>query len=169
MSHPPPYGAHPSVHTQIVTQPHRSSTAHLVIAWVVTVLSVGYTLPWAIAATRNKTNTASVAAVNILLGWSVIGWVVALVMSLTSEPQPTIYLNTAVFTQPQVPYGPPAGAAALPPRGQAPYALPPHAAGHQPPTWSAGYQQDEPTAILPPYQTGSWGRPDPDLPPPTYR
>jgi hypothetical protein len=33
MSYPPSYGSYPPVHTQIVTQPHRSSTAHLVIAW----------------------------------------------------------------------------------------------------------------------------------------
>ncbi len=54
MSYPPPYGAHPPVHTQIVTQPYRCSTAHIVIAWVITALTLGYTLPWAIAATRHR-------------------------------------------------------------------------------------------------------------------
>jgi hypothetical protein len=161
MSYPPSYGSYPPVHTQIVTQPHRSSTAHLVIAWVVTVLTLAYTLPWAIAATRNKTNTASIAVINILLGWSLIGWIVALVMSLTSEPQQTIYVNTAVFPgQPQVAYGPPAA--------QAPALAPP---GHEfrQPTRAAGHQQDEPTAILPPYQPDPWQRPDRGPQPPTYR
>lgn len=78
MSYPPnpgPYGpsAYPTVHSQVVTQPYRSSTAHLVIAWIVAVLTVGYMLPWAIAATRNKSNTAAIALINLLLGWSLVG------------------------------------------------------------------------------------------------
>ena len=54
----------------------------LVIAWVVAVVSGGYFLPWAIAVTRGKTNASTIGWVNFLLGWTVIGWVVALVMSL---------------------------------------------------------------------------------------
>lgn len=56
-----------------------------VIAWIVAVLSAGYMLPWAIAATRGKANTGTIFWINLLLGWSVIGWVVALVMSLSSH------------------------------------------------------------------------------------
>ena len=42
----------------------------------------GYLLPTLIAYGRRTTNRASVAILNILLGWSVIGWVIALAMSL---------------------------------------------------------------------------------------
>jgi NAD/NADP transhydrogenase beta subunit len=47
-----------------------------------------YFLPTIIAATRNTTKLAAVVLVNLLLGWSVIGWVVALVMSMTLPPKP---------------------------------------------------------------------------------
>lgn len=38
-------------------------------------------LPWAVAATRGKSNATAVALINLLLGWTLIGWIVALVMA----------------------------------------------------------------------------------------
>ena len=38
-------------------------------------------LPWAIAATRGKSNQAAIGIINLLLGWTFIGWIVALVMA----------------------------------------------------------------------------------------
>lgn len=55
------------------------------ISIVVAVLTVGYMLPWMIAALRGRSNHWAVFAVNLLLGWTLIGWVVALVMALTSH------------------------------------------------------------------------------------
>lgn len=37
---------------------------------------------------RKKRNAVAIFAVNFLLGWSFIGWVVALVWSLSAESQP---------------------------------------------------------------------------------
>lgn len=59
----------------------RPSGAHVAIAWIAAVLSFLYFLPWAIAATRGRPNTGGVFVVNLLVGWTVVGWVVALVMS----------------------------------------------------------------------------------------
>jgi Superinfection immunity protein/Protein of unknown function (DUF2510) len=53
----------------------------VVIAWVFAVLSLGYMLPWAIAATRGKSNQAAVGLISFFLGWSVIGWIAAMVMA----------------------------------------------------------------------------------------
>jgi hypothetical protein len=53
----------------------------VIIAWVVTVLTVGYMLPWAIAATRGKSNSGAIGWLNLLLGWSIVGWIIALVMA----------------------------------------------------------------------------------------
>ena len=39
-------------------------------------------IPWAIAAVRGNRNAWSVFWVNLLLGWTVIGWIIALVMSI---------------------------------------------------------------------------------------
>lgn len=55
--------------------------AVVAIAWVLAVLSLGYLLPWAVAATRGRSNQAAIGVLNLFLGWSVIGWIVALVMA----------------------------------------------------------------------------------------
>ena len=52
-----------------------------VIAWVVAILTLGYMLPWAIAAQRDMSNHGAICILNALLGWSVIGWIIALVMA----------------------------------------------------------------------------------------
>ena len=64
----------------------RSWTATKVVAILVAVLTAGYMLPWAIAAARDVRHW-SVFWVNLLLGWTIIGWVVALVMSLRAQRQ----------------------------------------------------------------------------------
>ena len=48
------------------------------------ILSAGYMLPWAIAAVRDVPHW-SVFWVNLLLGWTIVGWIVALVMSLRAQ------------------------------------------------------------------------------------
>jgi hypothetical protein len=57
----------------------------ITLAWVLTVLTLGYMLPWAIAATRGKSNSLAVGLVNFLLGWTFVGWIVALVMACTAH------------------------------------------------------------------------------------
>lgn len=61
-----------------------SWTVTKVVAVVVAILTVGYMLPWAIAAVRDVPHW-SVFWVNLLLGWTLVGWVVALVMSLRAQ------------------------------------------------------------------------------------
>jgi hypothetical protein len=60
---------------------HRTSAVHVVIAWIFALVSFLYFLPWAIAATRGRPNTGGVFLVNLLVGWTVIGWIAALVMA----------------------------------------------------------------------------------------
>lgn len=57
-------------------------SAHAVFAWVCTVLTMGYMLPWGVAATRRTSNAGAVALVSFFLGWTIIGWFVALIMAL---------------------------------------------------------------------------------------
>ncbi|WP_068258611.1 superinfection immunity protein [Janibacter limosus] len=52
------------------------------VAIIVAILSAGYMLPWAIAAVRGTRNAWSVFWINLLLGWTVVGWIIALVMSI---------------------------------------------------------------------------------------
>lgn len=51
------------------------------VAWVLAVVTLGYMLPWAIAASRGKSNSGSIGWLNLLLGWTLIGWIIALVMA----------------------------------------------------------------------------------------
>jgi hypothetical protein len=52
------------------------------------VIAVLYFLPLLIALGRKVPNQGSVAVVNILLGWTLIGWVIALAMAARSVPAP---------------------------------------------------------------------------------
>jgi len=54
-------------------------------SWILFVLLVPYFLPTIIAILRQKTNTGSIFALNLFLGWSLIGWVVALIWALSSD------------------------------------------------------------------------------------
>ena len=62
----------------------KSWTTTKVVAVIVAILTAGYMLPWAIAAVRDVPHW-SVFWVNLLLGWTVVGWIVALVMSLRAQ------------------------------------------------------------------------------------
>jgi len=62
----------------------KSWTTTKVVAVIVAILTAGYMTPWAIAAVRDVKHWG-VFWVNLLLGWTVIGWIVALVMSLRAQ------------------------------------------------------------------------------------
>ncbi len=71
----------PAYHSTIVLSDARTNTVEVTLAWIITVLTAFYMLPWAIAATRGKSNSVAIGLVNFLLGWTLIGWLVALVMA----------------------------------------------------------------------------------------
>ena len=82
------------------TDRREQSGAVIAIAWVCAVLSFGYMLPWAIAATRGRSNVAAIGLINLLLGWSFIGWVVSLVMACQSHtPLMSPHVNVVVAQQ----------------------------------------------------------------------
>ena len=55
------------------------------VAVVVALLTAGYMLPWAVAALRGKSNHWTVFWINLLGGWTVILWIVALVMAFSAH------------------------------------------------------------------------------------
>ena len=57
----------------------------LFFAILVAILSLFYFLPFAVAFNRKRANTGAIFALNLFLGWSLIGWVVALVWALKEE------------------------------------------------------------------------------------
>ena len=64
-----------------------SSGAGAVVAVVIIVVGLGlYFLPTIVGAIRKVVNIGSVFAINLLLGWTLIGWAVALAMALRTNP-----------------------------------------------------------------------------------
>jgi len=57
----------------------------LFFAILIALLSLFYFLPVAIAFYRKRVNTGAIFALNLFLGWSLIGWVIALVWALKDE------------------------------------------------------------------------------------
>ena len=77
--------AHDGSMTQMHVEPANPSwTVTKVVAVVVAIVTVGYMLPWAIAAVRDVPHW-STFWVNLLLGWTLVGWIIALVMSLRTQ------------------------------------------------------------------------------------
>ncbi len=62
----------------------RSWTTTKVIAVIAAILTAGYLLPWALAAVRDVRHW-SVFWINLLLGWTIIGWIWALILSLRTQ------------------------------------------------------------------------------------
>jgi hypothetical protein len=62
----------------------RSWTVTKVVAVIVAIVTAGYMLPWAIAAVRDVRHWG-VFWINLLLGWTIIGWIWALVLALRSQ------------------------------------------------------------------------------------
>jgi hypothetical protein len=91
--HPAPPGCgppHDAPRPSSIPTTARGTGATVVAAWLLTVLTVGYMLPWAVAVTRRASNSTSVGLVCLLLGWTVIGWIVALVMACTGQSVPKV-------------------------------------------------------------------------------
>lgn len=105
---PPPPSVYPP-RTWNYVQPASSSmnVALVMIAWIIAVMTMGYMVPWAIAATRDRPNQAAIGVLNFFTGWSVIGWIASLVMACSNKGQPNqivvvnqIYNNNQQGQQP---------------------------------------------------------------------
>lgn len=68
-----------------------------------------YFLPTIIAASRKKTNLVGIFLVNFLLGWSVIGWVVALIWAVSIERVDQVQPPPQGWSTPPSPPPPPRG------------------------------------------------------------
>jgi hypothetical protein len=83
------------------------STTALVVSWVVAVVTGFYMLPWAIAVTRGKSNQWAIFAGNLLLGWTIVGWIVALVKACGAHqlayPAPQQYIAISQVAAPNGP------------------------------------------------------------------
>ncbi|HVA07647.1 MAG TPA: superinfection immunity protein [Acidimicrobiales bacterium] len=90
-----------------------------------------YFLPTIIGLFRHHHQRGSVFAINLLLGWTLIGWAVSLAMSMSAKRQPPVIVNQVV--------GGVGSAAPLPVSLPAPAAAPPPAPSS---SWPAGWYPD---------------------------
>ena len=75
------------------------SDVWVVLAAVLLALfTLGYMLPSSIAIVRKVRNVGSIIVINFFLGWTLMGWVVALAMAASSKPQPQ-QQQTNVYVQ----------------------------------------------------------------------
>lgn len=49
------------------------------------VAALFYFLPWVVALGRKHNNALAIFLLNLLLGWTMLGWVIALIWSATSN------------------------------------------------------------------------------------
>jgi hypothetical protein len=61
-------------------------------------------LPWAIAATRGRSNQAAIGLINLFLGWTFIGWIVAIVMACQAHQVAGIGGHTTVVVAQNFPH-----------------------------------------------------------------
>ncbi len=50
-----------------------------------------YFLPAIIAAVRSKRDTLAIFLLNLFLGWTFVGWIVALVWAVKADPPPIVH------------------------------------------------------------------------------
>lgn len=53
-----------------------------VAAVLLAIFSLGYFVPHAVAVCREQENSASIFVLNLFLGWTVLGWIIALIWAV---------------------------------------------------------------------------------------
>lgn len=59
----------------------------VILAVLLSLCTIGYLLPTTIAIIRRRTNTGAIFVLNLFLGWTLVGWVVALVWAVATDQQ----------------------------------------------------------------------------------
>jgi hypothetical protein len=93
---------------------YRSGASDVIVvvaAVLLALFTLGYMFPSSIAIVRKVRNVGSILVINFLLGWTLIGWVVALAMAASSKPQPppqtNVYIQQHQTTETSQPTQPP--------------------------------------------------------------
>jgi hypothetical protein len=56
-----------------------------------------YFFPWIVSKMRESSKSTGVFVLNLFLGWTFLGWVIALVWAVSSEIKPDAYRLTGEF------------------------------------------------------------------------
>jgi cytochrome c biogenesis protein CcdA len=66
-------------------RPAHVTTGRVVAAILISFFTLGYLVPWSIAFARRHHKQVEIFLVNLLLGWTLIGWVGTLIWSFSSD------------------------------------------------------------------------------------
>jgi Superinfection immunity protein len=75
---------------------------HILIIVLLCFLAGIYFLPTIIAFAREHRNKVPILLVNLFLGWTVLGWLAALIWSVTSQKPQVIVVNNTAGPQPPI-------------------------------------------------------------------
>ena len=64
----------------------------------IAVIVAGYFVPVIVAGVRGHRQVVAIAALNLLLGWTGLGWVIGLAWSLTATPGKDVDASSSVTT-----------------------------------------------------------------------
>jgi Superinfection immunity protein len=70
------------------------------IGMLIVVMVTAYMLPTLVACLRHAPDAAAVAVLNAVLGWTVIGWIVALALALRKPASPVVQVISQVASPP---------------------------------------------------------------------
>ncbi len=60
-----------------------------------------YFVPLIIAIIRKKSNVVAIGALNVFLGWTLVGWVVSLVWALSNAQPQTVIVQNLIAAPPE--------------------------------------------------------------------
>jgi hypothetical protein len=81
--------------------PEDSATSAVVVLVIVMLALAAYFLPSIVAAARKHRNTTAIFFLNLLLGWSGIAWIGALIWALTNPYSATVVVNNSTAQLPR--------------------------------------------------------------------
>jgi hypothetical protein len=78
-------GAVGIVAPQAPRMPAPVTTGRVVVAILLSLITLGYLIPWSIAYARRHNKQVPIFLINLFLGWTFIGWLAALIWSFSSD------------------------------------------------------------------------------------
>jgi cytochrome c biogenesis protein CcdA len=76
----------PAVGTpQVARRPVPVTTGRVVLALIISFITLGYLVLWAIAFARHHQKQVPIFLIDLLLGWTLIGWLAALIWAFSSD------------------------------------------------------------------------------------
>ncbi|GAA4822464.1 superinfection immunity protein [Nocardioides caeni] len=69
------------MYLELVSDRRQRRRRRILLTWLAAAGTCGYLLPWAVATTRGKAGADVLGLANLVLGWTVVGWLVVFVLA----------------------------------------------------------------------------------------